>query len=49
MPAIGGRAAEEAARRKKIEIRIVADRAIKEFRESIIKIVDLDPDALTRT
>ena len=44
-PAAEERAAEE--RRKKVELRIVTDQAIKEFRESIIKIVDqVDPDAL---
>ena len=36
--------AEEAARRKKIEIRVAADRAIKEYLESIIS--NVDPDAL---
>ena len=41
------RAAEE--RRKKVELRIVTDQAIKEFRESIIKIVDRSTSTLPRT
>ena len=38
------RAAEEEARRKRIERRILTDRAIKEYRESII--INVHPDAL---
>ena len=38
------RAAEEETRRQKIELRIITDRAIKEYRESIIS--NVDPDSL---
>ena len=47
MPAAEERAAEERAAeecRRKIELRILTDRAIKEYRESIIS--NVDPDAL---